>query len=88
MTEPLRILGIPVSKPLFGIYWGLTNAQIELLAMDVSIVVTDHEDDDNGKSPDKKGFKSPSAKEIEAAANRWKEKYSDGNVTVCINDYK
>ena len=56
--------------------------------MDVSIVVTDHEDDDNGKSPDKKGFKSPSAKEIEAAANRWKEKYSDGNVTVCINDYK
>lgn len=49
LTEPLRVFGIPISKPLFGIYWVLTNAQIELLAMDVSIVVTDCDKDNKEK---------------------------------------
>ena len=88
LTEPLRLFGIPISKPLFGIYWVLTNAQIELLAMDVSIVVTDCDKDSKGKKHDTKNFKSPSVSDIEDAAKRWKDKYGNGETAININDYK
>ena len=88
LTEPLRVFGIPISKPLFGIYWVLTNAQIELLAMDVSIVVTDCDKDNKEKKHDTKNFKSPSVSEIEDAAKRWKDKYGNGETAININDYK
>ena len=88
LTEPLRVFGIPISKPLFGIYWVLTNAQIELLAMDVSIVVTDCDKDNKEKKHDTKNFKSPSVSEIEDAAKRWKNKYGNGETAININDYK
>lgn len=88
LTEPLRVFGIPISKPLFGIYWVLTNAQIELLAMDVSIVVTDYDKDNKEKKHDTKNFKSPSVSEIEDAAKRWKDKYGNGETAININDYK
>ena len=84
----MTLLGIPISKPLFGIYWVLTNAQIELLAMDVSIVVTDYDKDSKEKEHDTKNFKSPSVSEIEDAAKRWKDKYGDGETVININDYK
>lgn len=70
---------------MFGIYWVLTNAQIELLAMDVSIVVTDCDKDNKH---DTKNFKSPSVSEIEDAAKRWKDKYGNGETAIDINDYK
>lgn len=73
---------------MFGIYWVLTNAQIELLAMDVSIVVTDYDKDSKEKKHDIKNFKSPSVSEIEDAAKRWKDKYGDGETAININDYK
>ena len=88
LTEPLRLFGIPISKPLFGIYWVLTNAQIELLAMDVSIVITDYDKDSKEKKHDTKNFKSPSVSEIEDAAKRWKDKYGNGETAININDYK
>lgn len=73
---------------MFGIYWVLTNAQIELLAMDVSIVVTDCDKDNKEKKHDTKNFKSPSVSEIEDAAKRWKNKYGNGETVININDYK
>lgn len=73
---------------MFGIYWVLTNAQIELLAMDVSIVVTDCDKDSMGQKHDTKNFKSPSVSDIEDAAKRWKDKYGNGETAININDYK
>lgn len=82
MAEPLRFMGIPISKPLFGIYWLLTNAQVELLMTDVSIIVSGHD-----KPKGKKDFKKPSVRDIEEAANRWKDKYKDGATVINIDEY-
>lgn len=77
--EPLRFLGIPISRPGYYMYWVLTNAQIELIASDVSVV-----DYDYGKDKDKKRRKGDfdntkaDGNAVRKAAKEWTERHGDG----------
>ena len=74
--EPLRFLGIPISRVGYYMNWVMTNAQIELLAADVSVV-----DYGTTKKKRKKGeFDNTPAdrQSIKEANERWLEKYGNG----------
>ncbi len=67
----------------------MTNAQLELMAVDVSITtIPKNKNKSKGKSgKNTNTFRSPSARELEEAANKWKEKYAGGKVSINLNDY-
>jgi Zn-finger nucleic acid-binding protein len=75
----MRIFGIAVTPPLYGLNWLLSAAQVELLAIDTCVLVTNHDSKTSGKSkdgkPQPKAFKSPSLSRIEEVIRRWKAKY-------------
>ena len=83
--EPLRILGIPVTTPGYYLNCAMTLAQVELMAIDVSVV--DYGDmSKSKKSVPKNPFErlknmeseDVDADKVRAAADRWREKYSNG----------
>ena len=64
---------------MYQMNWMLTNAQIELLAADVSVV-----DDDYGEKKDKKRKKGDydntkaSSEDVRKAGKEWLDKYGNG----------
>lgn len=74
--EPLRFCGIPISGIGYYMNCVLTNAQIELIAADVSVV-----DYNVGKRNGRKKTAFDNTKadptKVRRAANEWKEKYGD-----------
>lgn len=77
--EPLRICGIPVTRPGYYMNCMLTNAQIDLIAADVSVVDYGHAD--KKKEPKKKRSRaefddSPAdAASVRKAGEEWLERY-------------
>lgn len=63
-----------ISVNAWGMNWGYTAAQVELMATDKPIIVYT-----NGKPP------KPSAKALNSVAEKWKEKYGNGE-KVDINE--
>lgn len=84
--EPLRIFGIPVTSPGYYMNCVLTNAQIELIAADVSVV-----DYDYGKDDKKKRMKGDfdntkaDAGAVRRAAEKWTERHGDGENAGWVN---
>lgn len=76
--EPLRFLGIPISGVGYYMNWVMTNAQIELLAADVSVV--DYHTGKEKKRRKKGEFDNTPADsdEIRKANEEWLKKYGDG----------
>lgn len=93
--EPLRILGIPVTSPGYYLNCAMTLAQVELMAIDVSVV------DYGDMSKSKKSVpKNPyerlknmeseyvDSDKVKAAADKWREKYSNGGgVQIDLSGY-
>lgn len=78
---------MPVTPPLYGLNWGLTNAQIELLMFDVPITVYPNDKKKKKGKSGKPEFSIPSNENVANAAQRWKEKYDGKDTSVSINDY-
>ena len=93
--EPLRVFGIPVTPPGYYLNCAMTLAQVELMAIDVSVV--DYGDmSKSKKSVPKNPFER--LKEMEAegvdtdkvktAADKWRAKYSNGGgVKIDLSGY-
>lgn len=79
----MRILGIPVTPPCYGLDCVMTNAQVLLMACDVPVITYD---DDKGAKTDKTVLRKPSESRIRQAADLWRSKYSAGNAKVNIKD--
>ena len=75
--EPLRFLGIPISGVGYYMNWVLTNAQIELIASDVSVVDYDYGEKKKRNKGDFDNTKADS-KAVKKAADEWKERYGTG----------
>jgi len=80
MMEPLRFLGIPISGVGYYMNWVMTNAQIELIAADVSVVDYDYGKDDKKKKKKKGEFDDTKAdaRAVRKAAEKWEEEHGDG----------
>lgn len=87
--EPVRFLGIPITRIGFYMECMLTNAQIDLIVSDVSVV------DYNYGKPKKKHKKGEfddtpaSSTAIKKANEEWTEKYGSGEgagTGLSIND--
>ena len=65
---------------MYYMNWVLTNAQIELIAADVSVVDYDYNKKDKKKKRKKGEFDNTKAdaKAVKEAGDRWIEKYGDG----------
>ena len=65
---------------MYYMNWVLTNAQIELIAADVSVVDYDYGKDKNKKKRKKGEFDNTKAdsKAVKDAGDKWLEKYGDG----------
>ena len=73
-TGPLKILGIPISGMMYYVNWVLTNAQLELLAADVSVVDYDYGDrKKHGKG--EYDDRPASSEDIRKANQKWLERY-------------
>lgn len=83
----MRILGLPVTPPLYGLNWGLTNAQVELLMFDTPITVYPKDKKQKKDKTGKPEFGTPSENDVTAAAQRWKEKYEGKDTSININDF-
>lgn len=89
--EPLKIFGIPVTKPGYYMNDILTIAQVELLAMDVS--VTDYRDTaPKGAKEDPleklNTMEEADAGHVVSAAEEWSRKYGNGQkVTLDLSSY-
>ena len=93
--EPLRILGIPVTSPGYYLNCAMTLAQVELMAIDVSVV--DYGDmSKSKKSVPKNPFErlkdmeseDVDSDKVRAAADRWRAKYSNGGgVKIDLSGY-
>jgi len=84
--EPLRFLGIPISGVGYYMDWVLTNAQIELIAADVSVVDYDYGKEDKKKR--KKGEfddAKADARAVRKAAEKWTERHGDGDNAGWVN---
>lgn len=69
---------------LWGYYYGLTAAQIELMTADCPIVSYKRGKDKKGKK-DKREKKRPAAWKIDRKARDWQEKYGHGDTgTVSV----
>lgn len=76
--EPLRLFGIPISGVGYYMNWVLTNAQIELMAADVSVVDYGKEGKDRKKRKKGEFDNTPAdASEIRKANEEWLKKYGD-----------
>lgn len=63
---------------MYGLNWLLSAAQVELLAIDTCILVTNSKRKDGGgkdRGKKSKTFSSPSLSKIEEVTRRWKAKY-------------
>lgn len=76
--EPLRFLGIPISKPGYYMNWVMTNAQIELIAADVSVVDYDYGKDKKKKKGEFDNTKADT-KAVKKAAKDWTDRHGEGN---------
>ncbi len=82
-------MGIPITKPLYGAYWLVTNAQLELMMWDVSVLVTQRMKDKKKRGKDGKlEFGKPSGSAVSDAARRWQEKYKDGDLKVNMGEWR
>lgn len=73
-------MGIPISGMMYYVNWVLTNAQLELLAADISVVDYNYKDKKKKKQrPKKGGFDDTAAdkKALKEAAEEWKERYGE-----------
>lgn len=76
--EPLRLFGIPISGVGYYMNWVMTNAQIELIAADVSVVDYDYGKE---KKKHKKGeFDNTKAdsKAVKKASEQWTKEHGEG----------
>lgn len=79
-TGPLKLFGIPISNMLYYVNWKLTNAQLELIAADVSVV--DYNYGDKKKKRKKKGeFDDTKANkaDVRNAAEQWRKRYENAD---------
>lgn len=82
--EPLRFLGIPISGIGYYMNWVMTNAQIELMAADVSVVDYDYGDDKKRKKGEFDNTKAD-AGAVRRAAEKWTERHGDGENAGWVN---
>lgn len=85
--EPLRILGIPITRPGYYYRNAMTLAQIELMAMDCSVVDYDYGSGKKKKMDTNERLREMEERGVDAEAARragekWLEKYGDGNVSI------
>lgn len=74
----MKLFGIPISGMMYYVNWVLTNAQLELIASDVSVV--DYSYDRKKKKKGKKGEfndSKASKSDVKAARDAWLNKYGD-----------
>lgn len=83
--EPLRFLGIPISSIGYYMNWVMTNAQIELIAADVSVVDYDYGKKDTKKKKGEFDNTKADAREVRKAAEEWTEKHGDGENAGWMN---
>lgn len=83
MMQPLLLLGGLICEPMYGYNWVMTLAQLELIGNDKPLTLLKN---NQGKG-NKKGFDSPNAARIEAAANKWKMKYEGGETKIDIGKF-
>ena len=76
--EPLRFLGIPISGVGYYMNWMLTNAQIELIAADVSVVDYDYGKDRKKRKKGEFDNTKADSKALKKAAEKWSEEHGDG----------
>ena len=73
--EPLRLFGIPISDIGYYMNWVLTNAQIELMAADVSVVDYNTGKDKNKRKKGEFDNTPADTDEIKKANEEWLKKY-------------
>lgn len=56
---------------MYDYWWGLTAAEVELMAIDQPLVVYDHKEKEGGK----KKFKKANPLDVIRAKREWEEKY-------------
>lgn len=93
--EPLRICGIPVTPPGYFLNCAMTLAQVELMAIDVSVV--DYGDVSKSSKPVPKNpyerlkdmeSEGVDSEKVKTAAENWQRKYADGsNVRIDLSGY-
>lgn len=73
----MKLFGIPISGMMYYMNWVLTNAQIELISADCSVI--DYNFDDKKKHTKGEFDDTPAdSKAVRKAADEWIEKYGDG----------
>ena len=77
--QPLTFLGIPITKPGYYMNCVMTNAQIELIASDVSVVdYGNHKEDKNMRKKKGEFDDTPASLTAIAEANsEWKERHGE-----------
>ena len=86
LIETRRILWYEVK--CWGYFWGLTEAQVDLLLSDQPVVNYKH---DKNKKGGKKEMKSPAAWKVEEAQAKWERKYANGEkpkLNLNLKDFK
>ena len=76
--EPLRLFGIPITKPGYYMNCVLTTAQIELIAADVSVVDYNYGDKKKKKVKGEYDNTEADAEQVKKAAKEWKDRYGEG----------
>lgn len=78
MTRSRYFLFGLLEVPMWGYMWGYTSAQIELVTADSPVVTYPGKKKKKGGRVQGKEFDVPDADDVRLAAERWKEKYGDG----------
>ena len=76
--QPLTFLGIPITKPGYYMNCVMTNAQIELIASDVSVVDYDLKKDKPKKKKGEFDNTKADARQVKKAGEQWTKEHGDG----------
>lgn len=80
--RPLTILGLPVSGMMYYVNWVLTNAQLELLAADVSVVDYHYGDKKKKKKKGEYDDTPADSESVRKAGDDWLERHADDGGVV------
>lgn len=84
MMQPLLLFGGLICEPMYGYNWVMTLAQLELIGNDKPLTFL-KKDSTNKKG--KSEFTKPDASKIKEAANKWKEKYDNGDKKLNLGKF-
>lgn len=76
-TGPLKFLGIPISGMMYYMNWVLTNAQIELITADVSVVDYNYGKKNRKRKRGEYDNRSADSKSVRKAGEQWLQRYGD-----------